>query len=232
MSLLTMCTDAARELGLPVPTGVVSSADPLTLMLLRVANEEGKSLASRADWQNLTSEHTFTTVAADAQTSSIPSDFDHIVSDTMFNRTTTRKVYGPISESDWQRYKASLTSYVNPAFRIRGGSILMAPTQTAGQTVAYEYISNKWCQSAAGTALSAFASDSDTAKLDEELIRLGMVWRFRKAKGLEYTGQRDDYERRLLDFILRDGAKARLDASCSVSDYTPRAPQVPDTLVF
>ena len=232
MSLLTIAIDAARELGLPVPTGVVASSDPQTLLLLRMANEEGKSLATRADWQNLTSEHTFVTVTTDAQTSSIPSDFDHIVSDTMFNRTTIRKVYGPISESDWQRYKASLTSYVNPAFRIRGGSILMAPTQTAGQTVAYEYISNKWCQSSGGTAQSAFAADSDTGKLDEELIRLGMVWRFRKAKGLEYAGQRDDYERRLLDFILRDGAKVRLDASCSSGEYSPRAPQMPDTLVF
>lgn len=231
MTLLSICQDAAVDLSQPVPTAIISNTDPAVRLLLRCAQEEGRSLAGRHSWQVLKKEHTFATVAADAQTSSIPSDFDWLIPETMFNRDRNRRVWGPLDENEWQAYKATLVTRVDPAFRIRGDTILITPEPTAGETVAYEYVSNQWCQDSAGTAQSAWAADDDTAKLNEAAMTLGVVWRWRKNKGLEFAATERDYNRIVADLIMRDGSKPRLSSSVPNRERIPVAPQVPDTLV-
>jgi hypothetical protein len=232
MTLLSIVQDASTDLSLPVPTTVIAETDPAVMLMLRCAQEEGRSLAGRHPWQALTSEQTFTTVAADAQTSSIPSDFHRLIPETMFNRDQNRRVWGPLDAGEWQAYKATLVTRVDPAFRIRGDTILITPTPTAGETVAYEYVSNKWCQSSGGTAQSAWAADTDTAKLNEAAMTLGVVWRWRKAKGFDFAAAERDYERIVVDLIMRDGSRPRLYCGPVSRDRIPVAPQVPDTLVF
>lgn len=232
MSLLSMIQDATAELGLDRPTAVIADTSAQMRLFVRVANNEGRSLASRHDWQALTTETSFTTVAADSQTSSIPSDFDRILPETMFNRTTNRQVYGPLDVSEWQRIKSSLVTRVNPAFRIRGGSVLITPQPTAGDSVYYEYISTKWCESSGGTAQTVWTADTDTGKLNESIMTLGIVWRFLAAKKLDFQSQLADYERAVTDAILRDGSKRRLNLSEPNYDRVPTAPITPDTYVL
>jgi hypothetical protein len=87
MSLLTLCQGAARQLNVAVPTSIVgNTGNETAMLLLRLASEEGFSLMRRYPWQVLTSEQTFTTVAADAQTNAIPTDYDRMIPETMFNR--------------------------------------------------------------------------------------------------------------------------------------------------
>ncbi|MDP3938405.1 MAG: hypothetical protein Q8R92_09735 [Deltaproteobacteria bacterium] len=231
MTLLTVCQDASVDLSLPVPDAVISDTDPAVRLLLRTAQEEGRSLAGRHTWQALTTEHTFTTVAAAEQTSSIPSDFDRLIIETMFNRDRNRRVWGPIDSNEWQAYQASLVTRVDPAFRIRGDTILITPTPDASETVAYEYVSKNWCESSGGTGQAAWAADTDTAKLNESAMTLGVVWRWRKAKGLDFSAAERDYERIVADLILRDGSRPRLSCGPVIYERSPVAPWVPDTLV-
>ena len=232
MSLLTIIKNACYALPLSAPSVVIGSTDTTVLKLLRLANEDGKSLAGRHTWQALTSEQTFTTVATDAQTSSIPSDFDRIVPESMFNRTKRREVTGPIDERTWQQYKATLVVPVFAQFRIRGDTILMAPTQTAGETIAYEYITTKWCQSSGGTAQTAWAADTDTSRLNEEAHTLGIIWRFKQSAGIDFMADFQKAERYIADLIMRDGSRPRLRSDVTSIERIPIPPQVPDTLVF
>ena len=231
MTLLSIAQDASIELSLPVPSVVVAATDPAARLVLRCAQEEGRSLAGRYGWQILKKEHTFTTTAADVQTDGIPADFDRLIIETMFNRDLNRRVWGPIDENEWQSYKATLITRVDPAFRIRGGDLLITPEPTAGETVAYEYISTQWCESSGGTAQVKWLADTDVAKLNEAAMTLGVVWRWRKAKGLEYGGAQRDYDRIVADLILRDGSRPRLSSSIADRDRIPVAPWVPDTLL-
>lgn len=231
MTLLSICQDASIDLSLPVPDSVIAEDDPAVRLMLRCAQQEGKSLAGRYPWQALTSEHTFTTVATAAQTDSIPTDFDRLIVETMFNRDQNRRVWGPLDASEWQAYQATLVTRVDPAFRIRGDTILISPTPAAGETVAYEYISKNWCESSGGTGQSAWAADTDVAKLNEAAMTLGVVWRWLKAKGFDFAAQERDYERIVGDLILRDGSRPRLSCGPVSRERIPVAPQVPDTLV-
>ena len=53
MTLLTICQDAAKEIGVPSPTTVIGSTDTTNIQLLAAANREGKNLVSGYDWQVL-----------------------------------------------------------------------------------------------------------------------------------------------------------------------------------
>ena len=238
MSLLSIVQSAAPELSLPTPSAVAASTDPQVVLLFRLAKEEGMALAARHTWQNLTTEKTFTTTAAAIQVGAIPTDFDRMIPETFFNRTTNKRVVGPIDPVEWQRIQSSLVTLVNPAFRIRGSSILITPTPSAGQTCAYEYVSTKWCASSGGTAQNTWAADTDVTNictntvLAEEAMTLGIIWRFRKAKGLDFTADLQAYERYVTDLIMNDGSRPRLQSSVPTSDRVPVPPQVPDTLVL
>jgi hypothetical protein len=231
MTLLAIVQNAASRLGLTPPSSVVTSSDELARTLLSLAQEEGKALYDRNTWQVLQTEYTFPTVNGMASYA-LPSDFDQLIKETVFNRTRRRRMYGDLSPAQWQETQASLVTRVNPAFRIRGNLFYISPTPTAAETVAYEYLSKNWCQSGSLVGQSSWASDSDTGILSEELMTLGIIWRFKSAKSLDYAEAMNNYEIAVAKAIFKDGARPIIDTACIERDRVPNPPQVPETLVF
>lgn len=231
MTLLSIVQDAADRLGLTRPGTVITSNDPTAMTLLGLAQEEGKDLLKRHTWQALQSEHTFST-ANGTESYALPSGFDAIIKDTVFNRTRRRRMYGDLTPEQWQETKSSLVTMVNPAFRIRASLFYISPTPTSIETVAYEYLSVNWCESAGGDGQPRWEADTDVGVLDEELMTLGLKWRWKKSKGLDYAEDFNSYELRVAKAILDDGAKMRIYTDNSERDRVPRPPQVPETLVF
>lgn len=230
MSLLTICQDAADRLGIVRPSSVVGSTDQQTLRILGYAQEEGKSLQKDYAWQVLVKEASFTATATETQSSAIPSDFDRFMDDTFYNRTRKRPVYGPLNSHDWSFSKAVVANVLIESFRQRGSTsdILLTPTPTAGDSYYYEYVSKNWCQSSGGTAQSAWAADTDTGILDEEVMTLGVVWRFRQAQGFDYDEQFRKYQILKTELQARDGGKRMLNAGYYIGTRRRRAPFVQD----
>lgn len=211
MTMLSIIQDACGRLSLVQPTVVVGSTDKQVIQLLALLNQEGKDLATKCAWQALTEQGTFVTVAAATQPGAIPADFDRFIPNTFFNRTTRRPITGPITPLQWQWIQAQpVYSAVYLAFRIRTGSFLMAPTPPAGQSVYFEYVSKYWALSAALAAKAKFTVDTDTSYLDEELLTLGLEWRYLRAKGLDYAEEMETYERQVEQSVARDGGSSAL----------------------
>jgi hypothetical protein len=210
MTLLTICQDAAKEIGVPSPTSVVGSSDTTNVQLLAAANRVGKDLVTGYDWEVLIKEEEHTTLAAESQgaMTTIATDFMRISNDTMWNRTTDRKYYGPLNNSQWQRLKASVSSGITNYFRIRGGVLLVNPAPPSGEKIFFEYIGKNWVITAGSSANAvAYAADANTTVLDEDLITLGVIWRFLKQKGLPYDNQFQEYRLKLSEKQSKDGAK-------------------------
>lgn len=207
MSLLTLCQAAAQRLGITVPTSIVGSADTQTLQLLGLAQQEGRDLASRFNWQRLTKETTFTAVAQAEQTNAVPADFDRFVDGSMWNRTRDNLIYGPMTPQEWQAIQATFAPNIVEAFRLRGNALLITPTPKAGDTYAFEYVSTYWVAITGSTTGSKteFSVDTDVALLDEELIGLGVTWRFLRSKGFDYSEAFRSYEMALKRRLSRDG---------------------------
>lgn len=213
MSLLSLVQDAADRIGLVRPSSVVGNSDPQVRSLLAAAQQDGKALARRHDWQKLVKEKTFTATATEEQSGVLPDDFERMIPGSFWNRSQDRRVAGPLSPQRWQLLKSGLIVMPWDSYRIRGNSFLMNPTPIAGDSMAFEYVSTFWCGAADTTAptRAAWASDTDIGFLDEELLTLGVVWRFKKARGLEYAEDLQEYELQVSRAMGADGGMADLD---------------------
>lgn len=212
MSLLTIVQKASRLLSIPVPTAVVTSTDIQVRQLWELANEEGYELAGSFDWQALRQQYTFVTVASAVQASALAADMDHFISNSFFNRTTQRNVYGPITPQQWQAIQAQpQLNRVFLSFVERDGQFLITPTPAAGETIAYEYISSYWAKTAGGVAKAEFTLDTDTTYLSERVIILGVRWRFLKSKGLDYAEDFRTYMTERAQTQARDGGATVID---------------------
>lgn len=227
-TLLSLVQDAANTIGLLQPTSLISSSDPQARNFLAAAQREGRELARRHNWQALLTEATFNTVAS-TEGYSLPSAFDRIVEGSMYDRTQTRPVTGPLTAQRWQQLKSTTTASPWNAFRIRGSQILIFPTPTGVSSIYYEYVSKYWCGASADTSPTqeAWAADDDITFLDEELMRLGIVWRYLRARGLDYAEAFRLYEDMVSSRISNDGGMKTLDLG-GVADGGTYDPYIQD----
>lgn len=229
MSLLTIIQSAADRIGLVRPSSGIGSSDTQVRGLVALAQQEGKDLAARHPWQALTKEKTFTATATAAQSGAIPDDFDRFVDKSMWNRTRDNCITGPMNAVEWQEIQATVAPNVTEAFRVRGDSLLITPTPTVGDAYAYEYVSLYWAGAAADTepTKEEFSADTDISFLREELLVLGVIWRFQKARGLDYGESMQSYEIAVKRAIDRDGGRPTLYSGGRDLGWPPRA-RVPD----
>lgn len=213
MSLLSICQDVAYEVGFPAPSSIVGSSDQTAQQLLRLANREGEVLSQAANWEILVTEGSITLATGD-QDYALPSDFRYIVPMTTWNRSDKRIVINPVTSQQWQFLKGWTTiNGLHLRARIRGGELEFEQTIAAadnGKTIYFEYLSKNWAKTSGGTAQNKFQADTDLGRLDEELITQGVVWRFKKAKGLDWEEDFKEYVGVLRKQKARDGGSGTL----------------------
>ncbi|MCG8435495.1 MAG: hypothetical protein MJA83_15850 [Gammaproteobacteria bacterium] len=218
MTLLKICQNVAEESGFAKPSTIVSNTDKVAVRLFRAANRAGRVLA-KLNWTVLQDEHTFSTVASTAAYA-LPSDFARFNGEAQWNRTNKDRVFGPTSPEDWQAIKSGfVTSTIDDRFRVKVDSgtrkFFIDPTPSAVETIAYEYISNNWCQSSGETGQDDWAADADTGRIDEELLELETLWRFKLAMGLDPSVEAANAKRIIEMEFARDGGlkTVRMDKS-------------------
>jgi hypothetical protein len=215
MTMLSIVQDVTQQLGISVPNAVATSNDPQVLQLAALLNKEGKSLAERPSegWQALQLEATFTTVAAETQTTveAIAPNYRYILNNTIWNRSNRRPIFGPLSPQQWQMNKGWFAQGPYSQYRIEGGNINFTPEPDAGEECYFEYVTKNWATDTTGaTGKSSFTADDDVSLLDEELLTLGLMWRWKQIKGLEYAEDKIEYEDRVSQAIARDTPKVIL----------------------
>lgn len=219
MSLLTMIQGVAQDLGISSPTSVVGNPDTQVIQLLQMAQREGRDLASRYPWSKMVLSNTFTIAAAADQgliNSAIVTagDFDYIFNETFWNDTDNQPITGPLSIQEWEALQVFPTTGPYPQFIIRSGHIYINPVPTVGtDTGRFTYKSTSWCESSGAVGRSAWAADTDVGRLDENLMSLGIIWRWLKRKGLDYGEDFKTYETRVTDAMARDGGKPILNSN-------------------
>ena len=214
MTLLTICNNVVDQVGTDELGTVVGNSERSARRLLALANRGGKLMAQRR-WSVLTKEATITTANGTAAYA-VESDFKYIVSDTAWDRTNYWKMRGGLSPKEWQVRKSAIvaTTQVRKTFRIKPTSnakqIYVDPTPTAVETLVYEYGSSFWCQSAGGVGQAAWTADTDTGILDEDLLELDLLWRYRSVIGLPYIDERRDAEMAIDTAFAQDGGPRML----------------------
>lgn len=172
-----------------------------------------------------------TAVAFGQDTYALPSDIDHLVPQAVWDRSFRWQLLGPLSPQEWQVLKSGI-SPTGPRrrYRIMAGSFVVDPVPSDQSTIAFEYYSVNWCQSVAQVGQRAWTRDTDTYLLDDDTMVLGIIWRLRRAKGLDYETEKKEWQD-LVDVVLSRQAGARslpLNATSSGNNLLNDS-NVPDT---
>lgn len=227
MSLLTVVQAVATKVGLGKPPAVASSIDSNLQQMVSFANEAGQELAGRFGWQELTKEANFTTIASEAQgalSALTGPDFAFVLNETMWDRSTKRPVFGPKVPAEWQQLKAQFMTGPWSQYRIRGNQVLFIPVPAAGDGIFFEWVSNYWVGIAAAPTVgvqNGFTLDTDVSLLDERLIALDALWRYKAAKRLAYDEDFDKAEAAIADAISRNASKPTLNLSGPQGNIQP-----------
>ncbi|RUV16958.1 MULTISPECIES: hypothetical protein [unclassified Mesorhizobium] len=198
MSLLTIVQGAALRVGLPQPATAIASPDTTIQQLVAFAQDAGDDLQERWKWRNLKSANVTFTGDGVTATFPLPADFDTLSpSDTFVSSAyPTLTLPGPVNEDDLLRMKAVPVTVQPSCWRLIGGNIEFYPVLGAGEIVTYVYASAPWILDANGTTRKlTWAADTDTSLISERLIRLGCIWMWKRAKGLDYAEEFNTYER-------------------------------------
>jgi len=226
MSLLTLIQQACRApgLNLPSPNAVATSTNDSVLQLLEIANEEGVELARRGEWQALRRTATFTSVATPIQVAldTVAPNFDYMINNSFWDITLRRPLFGPLSVQEYQQQVAMFALGPWYQYIILDGDIVFVPTPSAGDTCSFAYITKAWCTDSTGaTPKQLFSADDDVSLLDEQLMKLGIIWRWKQGKGLDYAEDYAKYERMLSDILGRDASKPVLNMGGTMYDIYP-----------
>ena len=199
MSLISIVQGAALRVNYPAPTVAIGSTDPNVQLMVACAQDAGDEANERVDWQALKIQ-TPVTFTGDGVTAAwpLPNAFQRLSPSTTFISSLypTMRMEGPISESSLLRMKAIPMSTYPSAWREVNGEIEFYPVLGAGEIVSYVYAGKLWITNVAGApyAVPAWTADSDLSLIPERVIRLGTIWRWKRAKGLDYSQDFDDYE--------------------------------------
>lgn len=171
------------------------------------------------------------TLAFGQESYALPSDFNYLINDTIWDRGYRWQIIGSMNAQEWQVLKSGL-SPTGPRrrFRLMDGLLYLDPIPYDSNTIAYEYYSNAWCATSGGTPQTAWANDTDVPILSDDLFVLGIIWRFRRAKGLDYAQEYKTYMDKVQSMIGRaSGARALpLGASAGRVNLIGNS-QIPDT---
>jgi hypothetical protein len=195
MSLLTISIQVADSVGLPRPSAVASSTDQLPRQMLALANETLEELCEM-DWPLLEVTHTFNTVA-NQDTYALPANFNRIVTDSAYVASQYYALRGSLSSADWYRNRNSLPSQIGRyKFRIFGNplSIVLTPKPMTVENIVLEYVTSNRVKDTGGNFAQNYTADTDVSIIPESVVRKGLKWRIKHAKGLDYSEDFNDYE--------------------------------------
>ena len=191
MSLLTTVQDAMVICGFDSPSLVYASSDPTTTIFKTLSQVEGDALCRRFDWRAL---KVLGTLTGDGTSTdfTLPNDFDRFMTgDPMWIDESPELPLQMVNDDEMLRYKVAQTDPVNPVWRLFGDTIEFYPAPDNGDAIKLEYRSKYWViDETLVTRRARWAADTDVSLLPERLISLGIVWRFKQAKGFDYA---EDY---------------------------------------
>ena len=190
MSLLSVVQALAKNVGMQVPSSVYGSSDRRWIEALEMANEAGRELARRVDWSALAGTTTLTGTGADVA-HSLPADFDRLQRGVTVTHSTG--TVRPLTRHEWNTLTAAQG---NPRyFLLEDDTIRLFPYLASADTVTVYYQSERWVGANTG-----YTADDDEADIDENLLAMGLIVRWRRQKGMPYEDFEAEYEAALQDY--------------------------------
>jgi hypothetical protein len=197
-NILQVCQDVALVISLERPEGVFASDLREHLELAALANSIGRRIAYQThDWQWLKFIATLTGDGVTENTD-LPSDFQRLLKKArMWPSAMPNSPLSWIRDTDaWTGYEVSGFTPPFGIWTIIGDQLHVKPVIGDGETVKFAYLSRSFVIGVDATPedTTKFTADADVFLLDNDVLRLGMIWQWKANKGQAYAEDMANYE--------------------------------------
>lgn len=203
-AILAILQDVAPEIGLNVPDQVFSSTVREHIELKRTTNKALEMIRKAHRWQKLVQRAVYTGDDA-TEDFDLPADFDWMTDDQQVWGSAQQRPLTPIqSQDEWLGFEVRQFTVGDKAWIIFGGQMHVKEAMATGETAQHFYQSTAAVQPVSGVAKSTFTLDTDTFRLNDELLRLAIIYLWKQGKGQNYQEFMTDYEILKEKLITRD----------------------------
>jgi hypothetical protein len=176
--------------------------------LQKMINQCAKQILLAHDWQLLTTIVAGSDIpTGDGSTEdfNLPDDYARMDDSTDVWSSSLETPLAHIKDrNDWLGIDIRSFEIAVNAWILYGNQIHIKPAMATGVTAKYWYVSDKVVTAADTSTKAAFTDDTDVFRLDEELLKLCIVYNWKKAKQQDYQEEMNDYGIRLQSLITSD----------------------------
>lgn len=98
---------------------------------------------------------------------------------------------------EWINLQTYLAAGTPGFWIVLDGKMQIYPPMGPSEVAKYYFITDEIARASDGSSKSVINNDSDTFKLDERLLTLSLIWRWRDMNGLDYSEAMANYEQAL-----------------------------------
>lgn len=196
MTLLSAINEVCDVVSLDQFDSIYGSDDPNARTMVALAQEAGDEIARRGDWQQMLKER-----VALSSPEPLPDDYERLTPGGAV-RSAAGLFYRPITNSSQWAVIVGVVS-AQPYFFIKGNQVLFSPAATGVGSV-IEYVSKFWVLHDPEGPGETLAADDDTTLFPERLLVKGVLWRWKRQKGLPFDDNLAEFEADLLQEINAD----------------------------
>lgn len=205
MSVLSALQSASIKLVSRKPIAFFGSSGEMEMELCDLVTDVGRDISERHDWRALSR---LATIVGDGATVAhpLPDGYARMPKKAeVHSATWTRWRYHRVSDFDeWQDLQ-TFSGISNPgSWFIVEGKFQIFPAVPLGDQAKFYYQTGRFVRPASGADKAAFGADDDQFVLDERLLMLGLVWRWRHQKRMEYAEDMQNFEVALAQTISAD----------------------------
>jgi len=172
--------------------------------------------------------------ASDSGTYPLPTDFDRIINDTIWDEVNYNKVRGPVDLREWQEFEKGFAQLAGLELvcRIQGDQtnnvkvMVFYPDDSTVTTVSLWYISNKCVISSGGTLKTSISADDDTFLIPSDVVRAASKWRLLRSLGMSFQDERLEYSSLLDDLSANDSGAKKIHTNRMVKYDIANIPEV------
>ena len=197
MSLLSVVKDVCAVVGVTVPTSVTTSIGSNRTMqeMLALANEMAQRISyDTRDWTLFRKTNS---MVGDGIATSFPLPADYkrmLLTANVWSSVNTLVPMRFVPDTDeWLNRRARNYYDSYGEWTMLGGAMLIAPTLGVGATAYFTYMAKNCIALTSGGFGDSFVSDTDIFRLDERLLKLGMIWQWKANKGTSYAEDMGTY---------------------------------------
>lgn len=207
MTILSAMQSAAIRLVGQKPAVFFTSSEQFELEIVDLVNEVARDIARYADWQALTKVYNVPTDGV-TEIFDLPDDYDRqlVVTDIQDLNNWVWGYEHITNLNDFLYRKARNFELTPGAWTIYNNQINFFPPPNVQNSATFPYVSSNYALGSDNQGKPEFTQDTDDFVIrgGNDLLTLGLIWRWRENKKLDSTGDQEQFTMALDQIAAKD----------------------------